>query len=121
LHLATFCWSIVFKVWQTISIKTKRFLHGYPGASKKTADLEVCYINETAFDDDPIKEEDEEDIEEIVSEVKADSIEPGRFPRSKSDWEAFRNPTLLSLAAPKEERGNRLKHNFSFEVYLYVF
>lgn len=83
------------------------------GASKKTADLEVCYINETAFDDDPIKEEDEEDIEEIVSEVKADSIEPGRFPRSKSDWEAFRNPTLLSLAAPKEERGNRYSSTLS--------
>jgi hypothetical protein len=73
----------------------------------------VCYINETAFDDDPIKEEDEEDVEQTVSEVQAaDSIEPGRFPRSKSDWEAFRNPTLLSLAAPKEDKGNRLSHTF---------
>ena len=69
----------------------------------------MCYINETAFDDDPIKEEDEEDVEQTVSEVQADSIEPGRFPRSKSDWEAFRNPTLLRLATPKAERGNRLK------------
>ena len=83
---------------------------------KKPAELEVCYINEIAFDDDPIKEEEEEESSEhtnlesqIQEEIRPDpdTAEPGRFPRSKSDWEAFRNPTLLSLATPREESGKR--------------
>ena len=69
----------------------------------------MCYINEIAFDEDPIKEEGEEEEEGQKEEVRPDSesAERGRFPRSKSDWEAFRNPSLLTFSAPQEERTNK--------------
>jgi hypothetical protein len=86
--------------------------------SKRAGDLEVCYINEIAFDDDRIREESDEDEENnfpnsSIAEAgppEPDSAEPGRFPRSKSDWEAFRNPGLLSVAAAaptREQKGKR--------------
>ena len=88
--------------------------------SKRAGDLEVCYINEIAFDDDRIREESDEDEDEenifpdsSIAEAgppEPDSAEPGRFPRSKSDWEAFRNPGLLSVAAAaptREQKGKR--------------
>lgn len=92
--------------------------------SKKAADLEVCYINETAeLEEDPLKDDDddEEDYEPVETQVRVQLpqahpaqpdpslSEPGRFPRSKSDWEAFRNPQLAcaDISVPEDNQAGR--------------
>ena len=76
-------------------------------SSKKPAELEVCYINDAAFDDDGVKDDDDDtnDAKEGCSDQAelGQDPEPTQFPRSKSDWEAFRNPNLLSFSKDTPE------------------
>jgi len=62
------------------------------GALKKTGDLEVCFIN-NFFDEDQAREEEDNDpvclVKQNYSKEKTTPLT-----RSKSDWEAFKNPKL---------------------------
>lgn len=66
--------------------------------------LELCFINETASDDEdvclnPLAEETEESESSEEEEEEDRSV----FPRSRSDWEAFRNPDLSRPVIEDEE------------------
>ena len=66
-------------------------------------DLEICFINEAVSEEDDEDTRVKTELKEDSSEDQADDFEYDSdtvFPRSKSDWEAFRNP------------GSRLLHTF---------
>lgn len=65
--------------------------------------LQICFINETASDDEdvclnPLAEETESESSEEEEEE-----DRSVFPRSRSDWEAFRNPDLSRPVIEEEE------------------
>ena len=121
-----FCDGLI-RVFSTTSSKFWRVVLSpeiFLGAtSKKPAELEVCYINDAAFDDDTVKEEDEDNDDENGAQQfgpeegnlgqDPEPSEPAQFPRSKSDWEAFRNPSLLSAA--QEPIRNRFDSILTFQ------
>jgi len=66
--------------------------------------LQICFINETASDDEdvclnPLAEETESETSEEEEEEEDRSV----FPRSRSDWEAFRNPDLSKPVIEDDE------------------
>jgi len=87
--------------------------------------LEICFINETAIEDErTLVEEDEEtaQINPLAEESESEEDDPedteessAIFPRSKSDWEAFRNPEVClggleeQRAEVQQERLQRIK------------
>ncbi|XP_023335499.1 schwannomin-interacting protein 1 [Eurytemora carolleeae] len=87
--------------------------------------LEICFINETASDEieegvclNPLAEESEEEADEDEDDDLDDSeyLEDSRvFPRSKSEWEAFRSPEHSTLSVSEcskpdpRSRAERLK------------
>jgi len=75
--------------------------------------LEICFINETAVDDNednvcinPLGEV--YSSEEETEEEEEDDFTPS-FPRSKSVWESFRNPDSVPAASEEEEAEERRK------------
>jgi len=69
--------------------------------------LEICFINETASDDEeeavmlnPLAELSDEDSD---TNEDFENISP-QLPRSKSDWEAFRNPETMKNTIYSEEK-----------------
>ncbi len=125
-------WFVAFLWWpnsrlfhDVVQVLTSCFIAGHflGATSKKPAELEVCYINDAAFDDDTVKEEDEDNDDENGAQQfgpeeanlgqDPEPSEPAQFPRSKSDWEAFRNPSLLSAA--QEPIRNRFDSILTFQ------